>query len=174
MVSDDPSGRSGTNLRVFCFPKNSGPKLFFHLYIQRVFHAQSVAVACVLVYVVLAPDDKTTQWQQSLHHQHYQPAGGRPRAPVLAEATTGTGTTAPHPIIGWCSGAHRRRRSASRRRGHPKLCTAEYSAHKNTPRHAREPTPTAKSPVVLSTFYPQSNCSVIDARGGADRPSSWI
>lgn len=77
-------------LLVFRITQNSELKLFFHLYIQRVFYAQSIPVACGLVYVVLAPVDKTTQWQQSRHHQHCQPAGGRPRAPVSAQVTIGT------------------------------------------------------------------------------------
>jgi hypothetical protein len=99
------------------------------------------------------------QWKQSRHHRYCQPAGSsRPRAPVSAQVTIGSGTTAPNPTDGWCSGVHRRQRSASRRRGHPTLCTAEYSARKSTPRRAREPTPIAQLPVALSTFYSENNC----------------
>lgn len=150
-------------LLVFRITQNSELNLFFHLYMQRVFYSQSIPVACGLVYVVLAPVDKTTQWQQSRHRQRCQPAGGRPRAPASAQVTIGTGTTALRPIIGWCSEAHRRRRSASQRHGHPKLCTAEYSAHRNTPQHAREPIPIAKSHVAPSTFDSQSDCFDIES-----------
>lgn len=139
------------------FSSSESFNIFYHLY-SAVKHLMPQIRSPTSLSLLSVLNQQAREWKQSQHPRHFQAAGNHQRAPVSAQVTIGSGITAPNLTGGWCSEAHRRRRSVSRLHGGPTLCTVEHSAPLNTPQRAREPTPTVQLRVALCTLYSQNIC----------------